>query len=196
MLRTEMQRCEAVPGANPLQSLLITSAAVRRIAHSPVLTAPLSAYLGENVVPFSAFFLDKSSARNWQMPWHQNLRIPVASASAATMVENGVPHLIPDAAYLEKVLILRISLDAQTAENGGLEIIPGSHRHGILSEDAVVESGGRPEAFCPSLQVGSIFVFQALLVHRSRPSTTAQPRRILQLEYAAKPPPGFAWFGL
>lgn len=193
----ELLRCESLSNSTPVQNLLKISTLVRSTAYAPALMQPVRAYLGESAVPFSAFFLDKSTHSNWQMPWHQNLRIPVESpAHAPALVENGVAHVIPDAAYLDNVVIARISLDAQTTENGALEIVPGSHRRGILADTTVAEVGDSGAAICPALTPGSIFIFKALLVHRSKPSLVDASRRVLQIEYAPEPPPGFRWFGL
>ncbi|MBX3723274.1 MAG: phytanoyl-CoA dioxygenase family protein [Turneriella sp.] len=193
----EMVRCESEFEDGPVQSLLKTSELVRKIAAATPLLETVHAHLGPNAVPFSAFFLDKSAHSNWQMPWHQNLRIPVETPAPVTaLVENGVAHIIPDAAYLGNVLIARISLDAQRPENGALEVIPGSHLAGILDETAVAAAGDSGNAICPALAPGDIFFFNALLVHRSKPSLLRTPRRVLQIEYAPGPPSGCRWFGL
>src|SRR5262245_21421427 len=71
----EMRRIESLPPENSPRNLLRSSDLVNQIAHT--LLAPLRDALGDATAPFSAFFLDKSAERNWQMPWHQNLRLPV-----------------------------------------------------------------------------------------------------------------------
>ncbi len=198
-LLSEMTDLEKKAAPGKPQNLLRASPAVASVANHPALAPVIRDILGSKARPFAAFFLDKTADSNWQIPWHQNLRLPVAPGNADSNYEiaHGIPQIIPDAEYLDGVLIVRISLDEQSAENGALEFIPGSHRNGISTPEALEQITQTTPALCPDLAAGSTFLFKALLIHRSRPSQTQAHRRVLQIEYAADcAPPGFAWYGL
>lgn len=79
-----------------------------------------------------------------------------------------------------------IALDRATIENGGLWVIPGSHKHGILWEqewhgdrrfDCAEESRGFPytdaDAVPVEVEAGSIVFFNGYLLHRSLPNRAA-----------------------
>jgi ectoine hydroxylase-related dioxygenase (phytanoyl-CoA dioxygenase family) len=198
-LLTEMASLEKRPAPEKPQNLLRMSPMVASVANHPALVPVIRDILGSKARPFTAFFLDKTPDSNWQIPWHQNLRLPVAASAQGTVPEiaHGVPQIIADAAYLDEVLIARISLDDQTAENGALEFIPGTHRTGILLPEALEQITQTKSVLSPDLAVGSIFLFKALLLHRSRPSQNDAHRRVLQIEYSANcAPAGFSWYGL
>ena len=200
-LRLEMKRVLRSTPSNLAKNLLRTSDLVASFASQSTIADVANALLGGGANAFSAFFLDKTRESNWQMPWHQNLRLPVEVDSthsyAGAMVEHGVPHIIPEAAYLNNVLIVRIALDDQSLTNGALEFVPRSHRLGILSDAETSAVGATEPSVCPQLSTGDIFFFKALLVHRSRESQSNNRRRVLQLEYSAGPPPGgHRWYGL
>ena len=44
-------------------------------------------------------------------------------------MKGGVPHVQAPARLLERMLIVRLHLDASTEENEPPRVIPGSHRH-------------------------------------------------------------------
>ena len=187
-----------------------TATAATLLRRSPMVTAlseegPIAttarALLGPAAIPFSAFFLDKTLDGNWEMPWHQNLRIPVEEpppdVPLKVLREHGVPHVIPDRAFLDGVLIARVSLDDQHAENGGLEVVPGSHTDGILTDARVAAVGDAGPGHPCIAPAGTIVFFRALLVHRSLRSTSTDRRRVLQLEFTANELPfGLRWYGL
>ena len=182
-------------------SLLRRSPMVAAVSREGPIATSVRALLGAAAIPFSAFFLDKTLDGNWEMPWHQNLRIPVEEpppdAPLKVLREHGVPHVIPDREFLDGVLIARVSLDDQHAENGGLEVVPGSHNDGILTDARVAAVGDAgPGRLCLA-PAGTIVFFRALLVHRSLRSTSTDRRRVLQIEFSASELPfGLRWYGL
>ncbi len=82
-----------------------------------------------------------------------------------------------------------IALDRATVENGGLWVIPGSHKHGILWEqqwhgdrrfDCAEESRGFPyadtDAVPVEVEAGSVVFFNGYLLHRSLPNRAPEGR--------------------
>jgi phytanoyl-CoA hydroxylase len=107
-----------------------------------------------------------------EKPWHQD-----------TAYFNWEP--------LEGVLGTWIALDAATAENGCMHVIPGSHRAGpqphyhdrdcqLADEDVQVER----DVMVP-LQPGGALFFSGLLHHATPPNFSDDRRRALQFHYAS-----------
>ena len=84
------------------------------------------------------------------------------------------------------------ALDDVTVENGGLWVIPGSHRNGLVDhakwqlgdrEDKQVELLEDSPQQAITLPAGSCSFHHSLLLHRSGPNHTDQPRRGLAVHY-------------
>lgn len=90
-----------------------------------------------------------------------------------------------DQNYPQDIISSAISMDACTPDNGPLHVWPGSHRThlehvrgpiGYEVKDGLVDPQGGVDVLAPP---GSVMLFHALLVHNSRPNTTAHPRRLM-----------------
>ena len=85
---------------------------------------------------------DKTEDANWGVLWHQDLSIAVRRREQVNefqrwSTKSGVTHVQPPASILEKMLTVRLHLDECLEENGALQVIPGSHRHGRLISSQV-----------------------------------------------------------
>jgi ectoine hydroxylase-related dioxygenase (phytanoyl-CoA dioxygenase family) len=142
---------------------------------------------------------DKTPAANWSIGWHQDTAIAVREKVEAPgffgwSVKAGVPHVHPPTQILESMITLRVHVDDCGEGNGPLRVIPGSHRHGRLSDEAIAKRATGPEVICP-LQAGGVLLMRPLILHASSPATTPQHRRVLHLEFAADPlPHGLEWY--
>ncbi|MCF3649901.1 phytanoyl-CoA dioxygenase family protein [Synoicihabitans lomoniglobus] len=133
--------------------------------HHEVAVRALVAALGPNVKCMQTMLFIKSAGKPGQA-WHQD--------------EDYIPTR-------DRSLIgAWISIDHATVENGGLWIIPGSHRHGILWDqhwhddrrfDCSEESVGFPytddDAVPVEVKPGSIVFFNGYTLHRSLPNRAA-----------------------
>jgi hypothetical protein len=95
--------------------------------------------LGPSAKPVRAILFDKSQDANWSLGWHQDRTIAVRERSEVPgfrswNVKQGIIHVEPPFALLEGMVTVRIHLDDVDMQNGPLEIILGSHRHGRLEE--------------------------------------------------------------
>lgn len=172
---------------------LSRSAAMRRLIE-PV--------LGAGAIAVRGLYFDKTPEANWKLPWHQDLMIAVdrrvegLPGWGATSVKDGVPHVEPPVAVLERMLAVRIHLDDCGADNGPLRVIPGSHAHGRLSPE-VIERWRReiPEVACTAAR-GDVLLMQPLLLHASSAADSPAHRRVIHIEYAtAEPlPDGVGWW--
>ena len=104
-----------------------------------------------------------------ELPWHQ---------------DNGYSPTIP-----EQYLTCWLALDHATAENGGLWVLPGSHRGGTVGHHAVAGSpfratdAGDDPGVSVEVPKGGVLCFSSLILHRSGPNVTDRPRRSWILQY-------------
>jgi ectoine hydroxylase-related dioxygenase (phytanoyl-CoA dioxygenase family) len=147
-----------------------------------------------------AIFFDKVPGANWHVGWHQDRAIAVAERKELPgwgpwSTKAGVVHVLPPAEILEKMVTVRLHLDPCDEINGPLRVLPGSHRHGILSSEQLAAlRQAVPEALCTG-PVGSAVVMSPLLLHASSPAANPSHRRILHLEFAPENllPEGLLW---
>lgn len=146
--------------------------------------------LGRDAFPFRATLFDKSQSANWLVVWHQDKALPLQyrrdlDGWGPWSIKEGIEYAHASTAALSQVLALRVSLDDSTAENGPLRVLPGTHRLGVLTDDAVhVLSAERPPVDC-IVAKGGVLAMRPLLIHSSSKSRTDEPRRVLHIEYAA-----------
>lgn len=110
-----------------------------------------------------------------QIPWHQDLGFLRPEAEATFMVNFWIP-------------LVDVSV-----ENGCLEVIPGSHRAGLMPHGQVagypnegIRAGWVPDGVpvaCP-VRKGGMVVFQHKTAHRSFPNRTDRIRWSLDIRYS------------
>jgi ectoine hydroxylase-related dioxygenase (phytanoyl-CoA dioxygenase family) len=83
---------------------------------------------------------------------------------------------------------IALAIDPHGAENGGLQVVPGSHEQGFLAE---LGTGSLPpdavdidEVIDPVLAPGDALVFGPFLIHGSSPNRSEGPRRLVLQGYA------------
>lgn len=95
--------------------------------------------LGEQARPVRAILFDKTAERNWALGWHQDRTIVVKERMNTDRygpwtVKSGLIQVEPPFEILERMVTLRVHLDAVDQRNAPLRIVPGSHRLGRLPE--------------------------------------------------------------
>jgi ectoine hydroxylase-related dioxygenase (phytanoyl-CoA dioxygenase family) len=193
---TLVERGETVRAASRnARRLLETSPEVVRLAGSHAIRGLVEPVLGGKAFAVRGLLFDKVASANWHVGWHQDLMIPVAEQRptpgfAAWSMKEGVPHVRPPATVLEEMLTLRIHLDDCPANNGPLEVLPGTHRLGMVPEGELrsVVDNHRPHLV--TAQAGDVLLMRPLLFHSSRPAARATHRRVVHLEFASEPLPG------
>ena len=145
------------------------------LAH-PVIQNVLTQVIGPDVKCMQSMLFIKSSGKPGQA-WHQD--------------EDFIPTR-------DRTLTgAWMALDDANAENGGLWVIPGSHKHGILWPqeqqndprfDCTIESYGFPykdeDAIPVEVKAGAIVFFNGYLLHRSLPNHAKSGyRRVLVNHY-------------
>ncbi|MBI3737113.1 phytanoyl-CoA dioxygenase family protein [Candidatus Sumerlaeota bacterium] len=160
----------------------------------------LSAIMGSDFGLVQAIYFDKPPDLPWSLPWHQDVAIAVkehriqSRRFGAPTVKQGVPHVEADAELLETMVTVRIHLDDVTEENGPLEVIPGSHRRGLIPSSFSPDPGEGRKVL---LNAGDALLMRPLLLHHSGSSKrgTNLHRRLLHFEYAPSPflSDGYEW---
>jgi hypothetical protein len=156
-----------------------------------------------NHTPFAvtrAILFDKTPEANWPVSWHQDQTIAVReridrAGFSAWSIKQGTHHVRPPREVLDRMITVRLHLDNCDAENGALQVLPGSHRNGLLSEREVQDSLDHVAAKGCEVPEGGMLLMKPLLLHASFCSTRPGHRRVLHIEYALDPLPGeLKWF--
>ncbi|HEY9225634.1 MAG TPA: phytanoyl-CoA dioxygenase family protein [Gemmatimonadaceae bacterium] len=97
------------------------------------------------------------------------------------------PARQPPIDVLERMLAIRVHLDACTEDNGPVRVIDGTHRAGRLEPEAIDELRAQcPESLC-LVPEGGLLAFRPLILHASSPAVRPLRRRVIHIEYAARP---------
>ena len=168
---------------------LMGNRAVAEPAHDPRLTRIAAEILGGSAVPYRATLFEKSGVANWLVPWHQDTALPLAARFddaewGPWSMKARVHYALAPAWALQRVVALRVHLDASTSDNGPLRVIPGSHAFGLLSDDDVHELSRREPAVSCLVERGGVLAMRPLLLHASSKVRIDLPRRVLHIEYA------------
>lgn len=194
---------EAHPGPAVLKSrgriygsrnLLAAASWLIDLPRVPTLANVLRETLGPSVGLVRGLFFDKPPDRSWSLPWHRDRTIAVKNNTLPSQHfhnpthKAGIAHLEASDELLACMLTFRIHLDAMTAENGPLSVIPGSH---------LLDPTKEQSPLVLSAQAGDVLAMRPLISHASSMSqegTTAH-RRIVHLEFAPSPmlPDGVQW---
>jgi ectoine hydroxylase-related dioxygenase (phytanoyl-CoA dioxygenase family) len=142
-----------------------------------------------------ALLLDKSEESNWRLGWHQDRTIAVeqridVDGFSHWSVKAGQQHVQPPHDVTAAMITLRIHVDDIDADNAPLEILPGSHLMGRLSNEAVEHLGESIEARECLAEGGDIWAYSTAIVHRSAEQRRTGRRRVLQVDFRASELPG------
>jgi hypothetical protein len=159
----------------------------------------LAAFLDADARAVQCTYFEKSAARNWLVPLHQDLSIAVAARVEAPALrgwslKEGTLFVQPPAALLEQLVAVRVHLDPCAIDDGPLLVVPGSHRGGVLAprEAAAARAAAAPLA-CLSAS-GAALLMRPLLLHASSKGRGQGRRRVLHFVFGPRAPGhGLAW---
>lgn len=178
----------------------------RRLLREPVV-AEMAAHLQQHpsiasLLPSGARAVQctlfaKTPDTNWSVTPHQDLSVPVrerveAPGWSGWSVKEGVTFAQPPRAVLEQLLAVRLQLDGDADVTGPLEVVPGSHRDGRLSMEALKTQLVAPRVRC-IVPRGGVLALRPLLVHASGKASGAGHRRVLHFLYGPPLEDGVAW---
>lgn len=190
-----MLQQEFPPDSPNRRNLFVFSPQVERLVRQGSFSRYAQEILGPDCFAVRAVFFNKIDKANWHVPWHQDLSVPIRQRRevpgfAAFTVKEGVLHTNAPAEVLAGLLILRLHLDPANPANGAMQLIPGSHLNGRLSEPLA----GHREPVQPAAAAGDILRLRPLVFHASAHSASDAPRRVIHIEYANQAlPGGLAW---
>lgn len=160
---------------------------------------PALAPLLADALAVQCTYFEKSAERNWLVPLHQDLSIPVAArvdapALRGWSVKEGTLFVQPPAALLEQLVAVRVHLDPCGIDDGPLLVVPASHRAGVLSQpEAAAVRAATPPLACLSGS-GGVLLMRPLLLHASSKGLGQGRRRVLHFVFGPRAlPHGLAW---
>lgn len=164
---------------------------IAAVAGDPRLLAIARETLGTTAIPYKATLFEKNPNANWSIVWHQDTALPLETTFenpewGPWSRKDGLAYAHAPAWALARVVALRLHLDAATDANGPLRVIAGSHRAGVLSDDAVFELARRFPATTCHAGRGGVLAMRPLVIHASAKATDDAPRRVLHFEYAER----------
>lgn len=165
---------------------------IRRCLHA-------AGVLDGDAVAVQCTLFRKTADRNWKVPYHQDLSVPVAARVehpelSGWSSKEGALYVQPPAALLEKLLAVRLHLDDCGQEDGALRVVPGSHRHGRIESRRIagIEKSTR-EQVCLAA-AGDLWLMRPLLLHASSKAARPSGRRVLHFLFAPpRPGCGLQW---
>lgn len=161
--------------------------------------AGLSAVLPSSHVAVQCTYFEKSVSRNWAVAFHQDLSIPVAKRCGGSGLrgwsqKEGSLFVQAPVELLQQLVAVRVHLEACTAQDGPLKVIPGSHRFGRLPDHDVVAARCATTDVVCTASSGEALVMRPLLVHSSPKAVGTSRRRVLHLVFGPRVPGyGLQW---
>ncbi|MFL9839933.1 phytanoyl-CoA dioxygenase family protein [Sphingomonas sp. ST-64] len=159
-------------------------------------------FTGGSPRPVRAVLFDKSAATNWSLAWHQDRTLCVrerrdVAGFGAWTIKSGLLHVAPPFEFLERMVTIRIHLDDVPEDNAPLLIAPGSHRFGVVREEAIDTVVAHCGIDACTARAGDIWFYATPILHASQAAVRPRRRRVLQVDYAAFDlPGGLEWSGI
>ncbi|WP_223639792.1 phytanoyl-CoA dioxygenase family protein [Corallococcus sp. EGB] len=178
-----------------VRNLLENVPAVRELARSGHVREAAEAVLGSHCFAVRGLLFDKTPDANWKVIWHQDLTLAVRERRDVPgfgpwSEKAGVPCVQPPTSVLEDMVAVRVHLDDCGEDNGPVRVLAGSHREGRLHSSLIPGWLERsPPVDCLVPRCG-LLVMRPLLLHASSPARVPAHRRVIHLEFAARPLPG------
>jgi hypothetical protein len=184
---------------NPGSRRLLQVDGCKQLAHTLRTHPQIKKCLPTNPVAAQCTLFDKSSAKNWLVPLHQDLAIPVRERVEAPQCsgwseKEGVVFVQPPVEVLESLVAVRVHLDVSDENNGPLRVVAGSHLHDRLSAEEAARLRKRHGEQTCTAERGDAILMRPLLLHASSKATTDAPRRVLHFLFGpAELPFGMQW---
>ena len=126
--------------------------------------------IGENVSVFRSMFMNKPATRGTELPWHQDVGKGWGIDSNPTTT-------------------VWTALDDATTASGCMQIVPGSHKLGILNEGHYTSEEDQAAHCSPGkvidleVEAGEAVLIHNWVLHRSGVNGTGRPRRAFSIAY-------------
>lgn len=136
--------------------------------------------------PIQCTYFQKNENTNWHVSWHQDRSLPISAdenPQGISRIKAGQRYHQPSQEDLDRVIAIRLSLDGCNLMNGGLKVLPGSHKEGILSENKILALDKKITHEIPDVARGCTLIMRPLLLHASSKSKSGALRRVLHFTY-------------
>jgi hypothetical protein len=178
---------------------LLTHAWCRALAGTLRAHADVGAFIPAGHVAVQCTYFEKSVDKNWLVPIHQDLSIPVHEhvehpALRGWSEKEGAWFVQPPADLLETLVAVRLHLDPCMENDGPLQFVPATHTRGRI-DDAEASRLRRhgPVVTC-MVERGGALVMRPLALHASSKATGTSRRRVLHFVFGpAELPYGLQW---
>ena len=124
-----------------------------------------------SIACFRAMFMNKPAQQGSDLPWHQD-------GGGSWYVDR------------DPLVTVWTALDPATTGNGCVQVVPGSHQLGILSEQGHTISDEHEREWCPedrivdlTMDAGEVVILHNWLLHRSGVNRMDIPRRAFSVCY-------------
>lgn len=160
-----------------------------RLAGQIVESCRFTAVVGGDWRCVRAIAFNKSPDNNWSLGWHQDRTIAVARRAAAPgytvwSSKDGLTHVEPPFALLERMVTLRVHLDDVTTANAPLLVALGSHNHGKVAEPDIASAVERSSVEVCLAEAGDGWIYATPILHASARSASGLSRRTIQLDFS------------
>jgi ectoine hydroxylase-related dioxygenase (phytanoyl-CoA dioxygenase family) len=152
-----------------------------------------------NNVAVQCTLFEKTIDRNWLVPLHQDLSIPVRERCENIHLsgwshKEGILYVQPPIEVLEKLVAIRIHIDDCNSDNGALRVVPGSHDRGRISTADIATLKTDNGAQLCTVKQGGALVMRPLLLHASSKANIPNRRRVLHFLFGSVSLPlGLEW---
>lgn len=153
--------------------------------------ALLNNILPKEPIAIQCTFFQKTIDKNWLVPLHQDLSIPLKEKLALDgfsgwSTKQGITFAQPPAGVLEEIVAVRIHLDDCHEEHGALKVVSGTHLSGRIAEkDWTAIRDKKGEQLC-SVNAGGAIIMRPLILHSSSKAEKANGRRVLHFLFVPK----------
>ena len=151
----------------------------------------LQTLIGPQFFAVQCTYFEKSSDRNWLVPFHQDRSIPVArrvQGLTGWAEKEGQLFVHAPLDLLSQLVAVRLHLDACDEEDGPLRVVPGSHRQGLLEEVEIAAMRQKHGELICKAAAGDALVLSPLLLHASSKANGTGRRRLLHFLFAPRQP--------
>jgi ectoine hydroxylase-related dioxygenase (phytanoyl-CoA dioxygenase family) len=175
---------------HPGERNLLDLPAIRQLARSEAIRNLARPVLGNDCFAVRGILFNKTEEANWKVTGHQDCVIAVAARVGIPgwgpwSINAGVHHVRPASEVMSRMLAVRVHLDDCNADNGPLRVVPGTHKHGFLSDRQIQDWPKSRAVTCVASRGGAILM-RPLLLHSSSPAIVPGSRRVVHLEFAAE----------
>ena len=155
---------------------------VRVLARRLLSRKSIRSLVGESTRVVQCSYFAKSAGRNWLVPFHRDLWVPVLEELnepgwSKWSIKEGICYAVPPRRLLKKLVAVRLHLEENLEQNGALRVVPGSHLEEV--PDGI-------EHLC-TIPRGGALIMRPLLLHSSSKVVEGR-RRVLHYLFGPHSP--------